>query len=107
MDLVIKDELSGKATRTLLGRFRLRRLGGGDVEQRAEDVVERDKSRRHAAAGAQEMPAVKAEPFAVRRGEILQPRLELPLPCALRQRIELAVRDHAGWDRRRKRRRLH
>ena len=53
---------------------------------------------------AQELAPVKTELASGFVGEILEPALDLALIRGLRQRIELAVRYHLCWHRRRKRR---
>ena len=60
MGLHIEDELAGEALRPCLGQLGFARLGRRDLEDVAVDLVHRDEGRRHAAARAEELPAVQA-----------------------------------------------
>src|SRR5260370_26495070 len=96
MDLVIEDELLCQAVRPLGCDSGFSRFRWHDLEDRPENVVERDEGGRHAAAGTQEVSAAEPQLRRSRAGYFLQSCLELPLPFGLRQRVELAVRAHAG-----------
>src|SRR5215831_4246300 len=100
MDLVVEDELSREAVGPFRRRLWFRRLGAINHEQSAEDVIHCEKRGGHAAARAQELPPVEAQPWSDRVGDFLYPVLKAALLRRLRQRVELAVRDDLGWHRR-------
>ena len=60
MHLVVEDELARKAVGPFCRRRRLRRFGAIGHEQRAEDIIHREKGGGHAATRAQELPPVEA-----------------------------------------------
>src|ERR1700687_3818153 len=64
------------------------------------------KGRRHTAARSHELPAVQAERFAGKVGQLINARFDLLLDRALRRRKILAVRYNLGRNRRRGRCRL-
>jgi hypothetical protein len=79
MHLVVEDELARQVVGSFCRRCRLRRLGAIDYEQPAEDVVHRKKRSCHAAARAQELPPVEAQPWRDRIGDFLHPLFDAAL----------------------------
>ena len=106
MGLDVEDELAGEALRPRLHQLGLAGLGRRDLEDVAVDLVHGDERRRHAAARAEELPAVQAQPLGVGVGELVDPRLDPLLGGALRRRQILAVGDDLGRNRRCRRGRL-
>ena len=106
MGLDVEDELAGEALRARPHQLWLAGLCWRDLENIAVDVVHCEECRRHAATRVQELPAAQAEVLAVQVGELVDPRLDLLLCCALRGREILAVGNNLSGNRRCRRCRL-
>ena len=92
MGLDVKHELPCETFRPRQHHFGLSRLGRRDLEDVAVDLVHGEKGGRHTAARTHELPAVQAEPFGVKFGQLINARFDLLLSRALRRRQILAVR---------------
>ena len=86
----------------LVAELGVRRLRLADPNNRAIDVVHRQKGRRHTGCGAQKDTAGKATLFRQDPGTLREPRLKFLLQLALRGRQKFAVRNHLGGNWRRK-----
>ena len=98
MGLDVEDELARRLPR--VGRRRLDRLDGIDLEESPEDRVQGEEGRGHPRAGRQEVAPAHAQPARVRSGCLLQQRGD---PCLLRrlgQRDVFLVGDNTRGKRR-------
>src|SRR5258706_12299192 len=98
--LDVEDELPCETFRPCQHHFGLTGLGRRDLEDVAVDLVHGEKGGRHTAARSHKLPAVQAERFAVKVGQLINARFDLLLDRALRSRKRLAVTYYLGWKRR-------